>query len=114
MQYGVATDLQIMAKIREVYGPEMFAGRIQGYPRPDPIFVLGMPRTGTTLVERILSSHSSVFSAGELNNFSLELIRVVKQQNRRNVWRFKGEATVDGVLCAEAVVTAMIMDRQEV
>ncbi len=40
--------------------------------RADPIFILGMPRTGTTLVERILGSHSAVFSAGELNNFSLD------------------------------------------
>jgi 3-hydroxyacyl-[acyl-carrier-protein] dehydratase len=38
-------------------------------------------------------------------------ITVTKQQNRRNVWRFQGEAKVDGNLCAEAVVTAMIMDR---
>lgn len=37
-------------------------------------------------------------------------VKVVKQQNRRNVWRFQGEATVGGELCAEAVVTAMIMD----
>ena len=38
-------------------------------------------------------------------------IHVTKEQNRRNVWRFKGEAKVDGVVCAEAMVTAMIMDR---
>lgn len=38
-------------------------------------------------------------------------IHVTKEQNRRNVWRFKGEAKVDGVVCAEAIVTAMIMDR---
>lgn len=37
-------------------------------------------------------------------------IEVVRVQNRRNVWKFKGEARVDGELCAEAVVTAMIMD----
>ncbi len=39
------------------------------------------------------------------------MIHVTKQQNRRNVWKFQGEAKVDGVLCAEAVITAMIMDR---
>ena len=38
-----------------------------------------MPRTGTTLVERILGSHPPVFSAGELNHFSLELIPLVQQ-----------------------------------
>lgn len=37
-------------------------------------------------------------------------IHVTKEQARRNVWRFRGEARVDGVLCAEAVFTAMIMD----
>jgi tetratricopeptide (TPR) repeat protein len=76
MQYGVDTDLQIMAKICEIYGPAMFDRHIPGFDSPDPIFVLGMPRTGTTLVERILSSHTGVLSAGELNNFSLELIRL--------------------------------------
>jgi 3-hydroxyacyl-[acyl-carrier-protein] dehydratase len=37
-------------------------------------------------------------------------ITVKKDQNRRNVWRFKGEAKVDGELVAEATITAMIMD----
>jgi len=32
-----------------------------------PIFILGMPRSGTTLVEQILSSHNKIFGAGELN-----------------------------------------------
>jgi len=36
-----------------------------------PIFVLGMPRTGTTLVDRILSSHPLVHSAGELQAMPL-------------------------------------------
>lgn len=39
-----------------------------------PIFITGLPRTGTTLVDRILSSHSKVVSAGELNFFA-ELIK---------------------------------------
>jgi Tfp pilus assembly protein PilF len=34
-----------------------------------PIFILGMPRSGTTLCEQILSSHSLVFGGGELQNF---------------------------------------------
>ena len=35
----------------------------------EPIFIIGLPRTGTTLVDRILSSHSKVTAAGELNIF---------------------------------------------
>ncbi|WP_158882708.1 sulfotransferase [Rhodanobacter sp. L36] len=41
----------------------------------EPIFILGMPRTGTTLVERIISSHPDVHSAGELTNFALAFKR---------------------------------------
>lgn len=47
-----------------------------GDPSEEPIFVLGMPRSGTTLVERILSSHPQVYSAGELQNFGVELKRL--------------------------------------
>lgn len=41
----------------------------------EPIFVIGMPRSGTTLVDRILSSHPAVHSAGELQNFGVLLKR---------------------------------------
>ena len=35
-----------------------------------PIFILGMPRSGTSLIEQVISSHSSVYGAGELNLIS--------------------------------------------
>ena len=37
-------------------------------------------------------------------------ITVTKQRRRRNVWKFKGVATVEGIVVAEAAYTAMIMD----
>lgn len=43
-----------------------------------PVFICGMPRTGTTLVDRILSSHSAVTSGGELTDFALCLKRLAK------------------------------------
>jgi tetratricopeptide (TPR) repeat protein len=42
----------------------------------DPIFVTGLPRSGTTLVDRILSSHPQVTSAGEIGNF-LQLLKLM-------------------------------------
>jgi Flp pilus assembly protein TadD len=45
------------------------AAAAAGDPSREPIFVMGMPRTGTTLLDRILSSHAQVFSAGELQLF---------------------------------------------
>lgn len=47
-----------------------------GHSTREPIFVLGMPRSGTTLVDRILSSHPQVHSAGELGNFGQALARI--------------------------------------
>jgi tetratricopeptide (TPR) repeat protein len=46
-----------------------------------PIFIVGLPRSGTTLVDRILSSHSKVRSAGELNDFALALVAAVRRDN---------------------------------
>lgn len=51
-----------------------------GDPTEEPIFVIGMPRTGTTLVERILSSHPDVHGAGELQNFAVALQRMSGSQ----------------------------------
>lgn len=49
-----------------------------GYRDAAPIFIVGMPRTGTTLVDRILSSHSEMASAGELSDFTLVMKRMAK------------------------------------
>ncbi len=46
-----------------------------------PIFIVGLPRSGTTLVDRILSSHSRVRSAGELNDFALALVAAVRRDD---------------------------------
>jgi len=51
--------------------------------QPTPIFIVGLPRTGTTLVDRILSSHSKVISAGELNVFS-QLIKTGAGSSQSN------------------------------
>ncbi|MGH8190851.1 MAG: tetratricopeptide repeat-containing sulfotransferase family protein [Rhodanobacteraceae bacterium] len=45
----------------------------QGFPSAAPIFIVGMPRTGTTLLDRMLSSHPGVCSAGETQNFPTAL-----------------------------------------
>lgn len=64
---------------------ELFSALVDACPRDvpasagcdsrEPIFIIGLPRSGTTLVERIVSSHSQVYSAGELQNFGVALKR---------------------------------------
>ena len=49
-----------------------------------PIFIVGLPRSGSTLVDRILSSHSMVSSAGELKAFALAIVDAVRLQSGRS------------------------------
>ena len=48
-----------------------------------PIFILGMPRSGTTLLEQILSSHSEIYGAGELNYLPkiIDKVNIKKHEN---------------------------------
>lgn len=78
MQYDIQRDLDTMDSIRRTFDTKMFGGSVEGDSTSEPIFILGLPRTGTTLVERILSSHSDVFAAGELNNFAVQMMGLVK------------------------------------
>jgi tetratricopeptide (TPR) repeat protein len=45
-----------------------------------PVFIVGMPRSGTTLVEQIISSHPQVFGAGELGYMSKMVINLANQE----------------------------------
>jgi len=46
-----------------------------------PIFIVGMPRSGSTLIEQIISSHSKVLSLGEVDYFSESVNEIVKSEN---------------------------------
>lgn len=56
--------------------------RHDAHPSDEPVFIIGMPRSGTTLVDRIISSHDAAYSAGELDNFATQLRRLARQPAR--------------------------------
>lgn len=70
IDYDVAADERLMSGLIERFTPDALA-RLQGCGSPSdvPIFIVGMPRSGTTLVEQILAAHPLVFGAGELPYF---------------------------------------------
>ncbi len=54
-------------RIMEIYSPEFLRKNYgNGHPTKKPIFIVGMPRSGTTLTEQIFSAHKDCFGAGEL------------------------------------------------
>jgi len=67
IQYDEKRQLGDLEQIRQLFTPEMFssARASGGDPSWVPIFVLGMPRSGSTLIEQILASHPQIFAAGE-------------------------------------------------
>lgn len=65
--YEEAPALQLMARMESVFSPALLSGAAPPGGPPDvPIFILGMPRSGSTLVEQILASHRGVAGGGEL------------------------------------------------
>lgn len=76
LSYRVEADVAAMAEIARVFDARLFEGPPSGCPEKGPVFVMGLPRSGTTLVDRIISSHSDVESLGEINDFALALMRL--------------------------------------
>lgn len=81
--YDFAQDVAIFDAIEALFGKSRSAlANGSGNPDAAPIFVIGMPRTGTTLVDRILSSHPDVGSAGELQAMPLAVKQTAGTRSR--------------------------------
>jgi tetratricopeptide (TPR) repeat protein len=66
IRYDEPVVLQTMRRVADLFTPEVIAARSGlGDPSSLPIFIVGMPRSGSTLVEQVLASHPMVFGAGE-------------------------------------------------
>lgn len=77
LSYRVEYDVATMARIARVFDADYCRPAARaGFESRRPMFVVGLPRSGTTLVDRILSSHSLVESRGESSDLALVLMRL--------------------------------------
>lgn len=85
LNYDADAAAKQFAQLQEIFSTE-FIDRLRGSgdPSPLPIFVLGMPRSGTTLTEQIIASHPDVFGAGELP----DLLRIAHRKTHPDIATF--------------------------
>jgi Flp pilus assembly protein TadD len=88
IEYDEASEADMFKALEDTYTKEWLDAQQSGHSDASPIFVVGQPRTGTTLVERIITSHSKVHSAGELRQFELSFRRLSNYQEPK---RFSAE-----------------------
>jgi len=74
-----------MRRTKALLSKAFFAAHAgQGCPAPDPIFVLGLPRSGSTLIEQILASHSRVEGTHELPHIPALAARLAGRARRES------------------------------
>jgi predicted Zn-dependent protease len=77
IDYDPADLTRSVERNKTIYTPSFFAEREGwGYSAPDPIFVVSLPRSGSTLIEQILASHSQVEGTTELPDITALAARV--------------------------------------
>ncbi len=76
IEFDEQSEIEMYRAFGEVFTADWLKKSSGGHDDPSPIFVVGQPRTGTTLVERIITSHSQVHSAGELKQFGTSIRRL--------------------------------------
>ena len=96
LNYDINQDVELFRKIKSNY-PQIVQKSLKLDKLTDnsmPIFIVGMPRSGTTLVEQIISSHSQVTGAGELNfasQFGAAIATGITEKNNESLLDFRSK-----------------------
>ena len=106
VSYDEARDIELFETLETTFTSEWFAAQQSECFDAGPVFIIGEPRTGTTLLDRMLDAHPAVTSAGELRFFGFAVRQAVGSAEPR---QFSAElmrqaATADPTRIGEAYV----------
>lgn len=111
IEYDEQAEIEMYEAFGKHFTEAWMAEGNAGHDDPSPIFVVGQPRTGTTLIERIITSHSQVHSAGELKQFGTSVRRLsdYREPKRYSAKLAEGAAAID---CLKLGKAYMAMTRR--
>jgi len=81
LNYNINLDVDLINKIKSAFKGFNFDKKQSISSNKKLVFIIGMPRSGTSLVEQIVSSHSLVFAAGEIPFLRKSIFDVLKNSN---------------------------------
>ena len=83
LNYSIERDFKLFTRIKEAFNPppSILRKPLNDSSTITPIFILGMPRSGTSLVHQILDSHYKVRGMGELNYLNKSVFPIISKNN---------------------------------
>lgn len=97
VKYDEAAEIETFKALEQTYTRKWLSAAGEGCDDASPIFIIGQPRTGTTLIERIITARDDVHSSGELQQFGLAVKRM-------------GGAQISGMISSDTVREASHID----
>jgi tetratricopeptide (TPR) repeat protein len=96
LNYNISNDIRLVTKIKDIFSAGSLAldvspGRNNALIHP--LFIVGMPRSGTSLAEQILASHSQVYGAGELETMGKLVYLILSDMPDQNVTQDSNKIT---------------------
>ena len=93
--YNITKEKSFFESIKNAFQNFNFEVEKKIFNRIKPIFICGMPRSGTTLVEQIVASHNDVFGAGELVYLQRLINKYFITENELSIEKIKEELKVE-------------------
>lgn len=86
LQYDIESEINYFNQLKSIFSADVFANFYgSGLTEATPVFILGLPRSGKTLIETILAQQSSVYAAGERNFLKVVLDEVTTSRNPEDI-----------------------------
>lgn len=93
VNYSFEKDQSLFSRIKEAFEkPPKILKKSSLRDKIRPIFIVGMPRSGTSLVHQILDSHNEVYGAGELNYLNKYVMPIIKGFNEESNSQISNES----------------------